>query len=413
MANIPLFNVATLAFLIPAAAAHANEWYSQFTASSRTEYNDNYRFSTLPHRAEWVNVLYPSVAVANKADRWSIAATGGAAANSYAGENRNHRIDPRFSVIAIYSGERYRGGIDIAAVRDSTLANAQTGAGVILADAERNSLSMNPTWQFSLTERVALNIGYGLTDVSYGAGMYNGLFNYQNKTLNADVGYQYSSMGTANASINYFQYRTRHTEIASKGYNALIGFSQKFTERLAGTLNVGEYRTSTTVHQDISYCPGRIYECYFGLMAYEKTTVTRQFPARGYSGGAMIEGKLTDATKIQTKFDRSISPSGAGAIAQTDKLMIYISTQWFAKLDLTLDASVYRSKYSAGTQTINNSRYYAVSPLLRWNFKEAWSLESGVRRARLHYDSGATIIANAIFAGLRYDGHKNFGSRRH
>lgn len=417
-------SIAALALTIASGFAVAAEWSAEPTVSLRQEYNDNINLTLQPHNAVWGTILSPAITFSGKSETLEVSGGAQLNFNRYTGAKGLDSDDRIFTLSTQYKTERDKFGLNVSSKSDSTRATELASTGSVLPRAQRNSLSIRPSWTHSLTERVALRLDYTLSDTKYEDGASVGLVDSKYKAASASVIYlltdtdKLTVSGTRSKSIS-----TGSSESTTDDLR--LGLTHEFSETLQADAQVGVRRTTSTFLSAIYSCDhlglGSILPfqsssgviCgYYGvipvaaLLLYNPQTVS----SRGSSLNLGLTKKFGEADSLTARLSRDISPSGRGLLIETDHLSLGYSKRFSETLSGSLNTNLYRNRYPAIANY--GSEYFTIAPSLSWQLSEWWNLDAGVQYARQKYDSSATSVSsNLIYGSIRYNWPKMSVSR--
>jgi hypothetical protein len=391
------------AMLQPLAAnpSRAAEWSMEPSVTLRTEFDDNINFTSAPHPSVWGIKLSPDVKFSATTETLNV--TGGLRVNfnRYFGESGLNTNDLIFSLRSSYKTERDVLGLNVDAVRASTLVSELSETGVVQARRQRTRLTANPTWSRHLTEATAITASYSYRDARYADTAGTSLINYREQTATAGLQTNLSERDVASVVAYYDRYETDPAQFQANTYGIQAGYDRAFSETLHGNLVVGVRETRSTVSSQALICDGPILFgiCFGNLMLL---TSTQSGTSTGYTLVAALDKKW-ETTQLSARLSREINPSGVGALVQTDRAGVFWNQQWSPTVSYSVDGAVYQSRYVGNIVTGSNSRYYRIEPRVSWKITEWWTLSSGYSYSHVKYENtpiGAT--ANVVYLVLSY-----------
>lgn len=418
----------------------AAEWSVEPSISLSEEYNDNIRFTALPHSSVWQTSLSPMLKLSSKTELSEVSGSGRINFNRFAGDQGLNQNDELFSLLTSLYSERNTWTMNAAYKQDSTAESERLATGVVQIRTQRTLRSLNPSWTRALTERYSLKLDYNYQNVKYEEHI--NLNDYSFQQAAATLQYQLTERDQVGLSLSYsitdysptlisypasidinfgppfgilpFAMGGTHT-IATK--STLRGIqtsgSHLFSETLRGSLSLGWRRVET----DASHvCNGRLGDFYAlinsincsgravdPLIAFDRVT-----EGNGSSFSANLE-KTFDAAKVSGFASREVNPGGSGLV-ETDKFGVSLNRSLTENLTGSFDTMAYRTKYLS--LAYPSSRYYTVEPKLNWQFSERWVLNAGYRYARFETDNVVdATTANIAYLNLVYNWPKMAISR--
>lgn len=437
------FFCAVLFCVISSGTVVAAEWSVEPSISLREEYNDNIRFTTLPHPGVWQSRLTPSVKLSSKTEVSEVSGSAQLSINQYSGdpllENRN---DQFYTLLTRLQSERNTWAMNAAYKQDSTAESERIATGVVQVRTQRSLLSLSPSWTRMLTERISIKLDYNYQEVKY--DQHINLNDYTSQQAGGTLQYRLSERNTVSLSANYstteydptvntypdgfplFNYGSgsylqipgvtgNGSDTISRKSNTRsvqVGLNHQFSETLIGNLSLGQRSTVTTTGHTCNGDVGRIsiYTGTFctGASLHPLITFADEISGNGSSFNASLEQKF-ESSKVSGFASRDTNPSGSGLV-ETDKFGVSLNRSLTEKLTGSFDAVAYRTKYIGITYP--GSRYYTIEPKLNWRFTEWWTLDGGYRYARYEPESAASAItSNAVYLNLAYNWPKMAISR--
>jgi hypothetical protein len=386
---------------VAADMSRAAEWSMEPSVALRTEYNDNFEFTSAPHSGVWGLLLAPDIKFSGETEALKVTGGLGLSVNRYYGERGLDTTDHALTLRSSYKAERDVLGLSVDSIRDSTLVSELLETGVVEARRQRNQVTASPSWTRYLTESTALTANYGYTDVRYADTRGTSLIDYRDHTGTVGVLSNLSERDAVNVTAYYDLFLTDPKTFQAKTYGFQVKYDRAFSETLHGSLAVGARNTRSTISSQGVVCEGAIL---FGFCVGNLTTFTAVNTERstGYTFLASVDKKLETAL-LTARLSRELNPTGVGALVQTDRLGITWTQQWSPTVSAFVDASIYQSRYVSNIIASSNSRYYRIEPRVTWRITEAWTLLGGYSYSHVQYEnSSAAASANVIYAVVSY-----------
>ncbi len=417
-----------LPLLLAVLSAQAAEWAFEPSASLREEYNDNIRLTPLPHNSVWGTTFSPSVKFAHRTE---VSDTSGGLRldmSRFSGDSGLNRVDQYYSLSSKYKTERDLFGLDASYTRDSTLVTEAQTTGIVLTQAQRGNVTLNPSWTRSLTERNALRLELVYGDTRYGSAPASArLVDYSYWTAAGTWLYQFSERDQLSLSVYDSRFKTGDGTVKSDTVGVQGGLTHNFSETLQGALLVGVRSTKSSVMglQAVACTPTSslfTYDCgvlpgvspppncvvsggHLYCLFSSQILVPRSLDSteHGTTLNAKLDKKFETGTLSGT-LSRELVPSGSGTLVETDRLGFGASKQFSEKWSMAVEGSLQKSRYVGGGVVGNEVRYYTISPHVNWRMSEWWLLEGGYRYTEQAYKgSGAVVPAsNMVYVMVSY-----------
>jgi len=262
-----------------------------------------------------------------------------------------------------------------------------TDTGLVEVEVRRNRLNLDPSWQYTLTERTSLQFGYRLLDVYYANAEGTDLVDYRRHSLDATLSRKLTQNDNLGMKIVLAQYKAPDTDTASDNYSLYTNYGHIFQQDLKGDISLGYRDTSTTT--------GAVDD---------------------NSGGVVlnigINKKQTKLTSYNISLKRDINASGFGRVIQSDQINVRVNTRLTPRLSATLRANAFENNTLEGDITSVDRVYYSVEPSLRWLMTRDWAIDGSYRyrRQKRELDSDPAD-SNSIYVSLSYTWPKIAASR--
>lgn len=367
----------------------AAEWVFQPSIDLASFYDDNVELATGPHTSSSGYILAPRFNLKRNTETSKLDLDAYSAFTSY----QRGTIEDRSETVASLRSrnqmsERATVGIDGEFRRDTLFEQLNQGRGVgDLRDVDlglststrvrRSYAAANPYFDWLLTERSSMRIGYRLTDVGFRNAEGTGLVEYKEHIASGTYTRQLTEQTSASLTANAIRYRPEVGANESDTAQLLVGINRTFSETLRGSFAIGGSETEQTEA---------------GVNAKTSGVVVR----------AELEQK-SEISQLDTVFSRDIAPSSIGQSLQSDQFRI----RWLRKtspfIDFVLEGQVIRNKVIEGSNPAVDRRYAEVGPGLRWHWLEHWAISAGYRYRRQKYDVDSNSAdSNAVFLGVTY-----------
>jgi len=382
-------------------SSRAAEWSALPSVAVRTEYDDNIRLTTAPHPTVWGIIVSPLVNFS--ADTETLKVTGGLGVNvnRYFGEEGLDTVDYLLTLRSRYEGERDLLALNVDAIRDSTLVSELLETGVVEERRQRNRLSVNPSWTRALSEVITLTANYAYSSVNYADTAGTNLIDYTDQNASIGATWKLSEYDLANVTGYYDRYETRPAQLKADTYGIQAAYERDFSETLHAALSLGVRQTHSTLTSQGLVCEGTlVFGFCFGSVA--AITLSETERSTGYTALASVEQRW-QTDRLVGSVSRQLNPTGIGALAETDRLLVRWTRQWSETVTSSLEGSVYRTRYVGNAVATSNSNFYRIQPTLSWRVSEGWTLTGGYSYSLVKYDqTSATARANVAYLIASY-----------
>lgn len=290
--------------------------------------------------------------------------------------------------------------------RQSTRSQLLDGTPELFATRTVNK-SLRPSWTRVLNEKNTLSIGASGADQEYDSARYSDYEYYGfdanwvrqlNEKNSLQVGLYNSRFNSGTAP--QFVFNDSDLALSSSDTVGLsIGLTRQFDEKLSASFSIGTRRVDTKTR--FADCPTIPFFCQLGLAQFVPGTFESESDGFTASGNAEYSG---DRWSGSVSLGRSLSPSGiAGELVESDNVMLNYSRQLRPKIYFDIRAS-YDTQESLEGNAFNRD-LWMITPSVRWQFHELWSLTTTLRHRNRETDRGFTKAeadGTAIIFRVRY-----------
>lgn len=389
---------------------NALEWSASPSVDASARYDDNINLTTGPHKPVVGYVLAPQATFMAAAELWSLSGRAQVSRFDYPANNVLSHTDHYLDFVYTQKNELSQWGMTANLDKDSTLQSERDQTGLVLTRAQRTSNTVMPSWTRNFTEKDSMTLGYTYTDVNYGDSFGGQLLPYRTTDPSLSLGHLLSERSRLDVTFDYSDYKTKNAPTLGVGRyhsstgSAQIQYTHALSESVKMSLAAGLRRTDSTVEQ--ATCdPAYILQGCFVIPAPPLHTRTN-----GSLYAASIE-KQFETTSVTGTFSRSLQPTGAGGLVQTDRLTMDYNERLTPRLTGLVTVGIYNTSFDTTLASSSTSRYYAVSPALRWQMSELWTLSGSYTRSVNQSAFGSMAKGNSMYFTLNYKWPKISRSR--
>ncbi len=363
----------------------AQEWLVQSGATARTEYSDNYFFTSTDKQSGFTGTVTPFVTAARRTETSDVAALVSVGANKVWGVSPNvDYVSGRFGLDGSLRETRSTWTGNVSFERSASLQNQLTPAGSFLALAYTNAASAKGAYTYALTERWSL----GATAGAYGnrySGVADGatLSNNHGYYAGGNAGYAYSDRTQITFAAGYSRYSSDITR--SDEVTTTLGVVHQFSPQLTISASVGGFSDDVDVAQN-------------GVIAGNRHR------DRGGLYGGNITYAFSERTQFVANVSQNLAPSSSGTLNKSENAGISLTHQLSDRLTGRLGASYTRTIFPAaiGNSLTDN---YAVGEIgLSYLLAERWKLDAGYRYSGARYAQiEGEPRSNVVFLSIGYN----------
>lgn len=362
--------------LVKLSAVHGAEWAMEPSMSAKGEYHSNLLLAFGPQKSTYDYWLSPGTNFVGSTENLRV--TGRLAADfvQYYGGRDTTIVNLYFPLSAEYRGERSTLGFTGGFTRDNTLMGELLQTGVVLAFAQRNLWTANPTWTYQLTERLSSQASYQYQNATYDNGAEFGLVDYEVHTGGGTLSYQVRETDSIYVTGLFTQFLAPGgNNLVSDSIGVEFGGKHEFSERTTISASAGPRFISNTIN------PG-------SQTLQDSTTVW------------VANGKLTakfERAQVMLDIGREILPSGLGILIQTDRVAVNLRYELTDKIAMSFGG---RASFVDPVQTTTllspsqQTRFFTATPQLDWRVGEHWTVEASYRYSRRELE-GTDQTANS------------------
>ncbi len=398
-------------FALPAllpVAAYGAEWAIEPSIESRASLTDNINLTPNVHEDVFSWLVAPRVTFARRTEDAEVAGTASLGINRYPGNSGLDATDAGLAVTSQLHDERNAYGLSAAFIRDSTLQTELATTGIVQTRAQRDLVSLSPSWSYSLTERSSVFAQYRYEQANYQSGV--GLTDYSNQQGSGGYQYLLSERTAATLSGNYSRYKSDDGSILQNSYGVNIGLTHNPVERLTLAFGIGSRRSDTKITNMVTFCPfGSVIICDAFGIPLETLTATSDTSNSGMSYNASADYKW-ERTTAKVSASRDINPTGTGLVVETERFAIEFGYQFSDKLSGNINGAHLVSRYVGGLSS--DIDYVSLSSSLSWKLDERWTAGTGYSFVYQKVKgTPESASANTIFLSISYNWPKISMSR--
>lgn len=385
-----LFAAATIA--LAAHCAFADQYSIAPSIESRVNWTDNINLTPGVNDGIVGLVAASSMGFARNSGAAELSGSARVGINRYPGNSDLDTEDARLTLGSRWQSERVSSGLSAAYSRDSTLQSELETTGIVQVRRQRDLVSLEPSWGYSLTERASVFTRYQADWVSYDAGA--GLENYTNQQATGGYTYLLLRRTAATFSARHNRYRddSGRSRTNTNGFN--LDLTHDATARLKLALGIGSRRSEI----ERTSCPFSDLLCETFGSALLVTTDTKD-------EGQFCNVSINYAwlrTRANVAASRDINATGGGFLVETDRFGIKLGHDFGEKLSASLDGVYLRSRSIGGTG--GESRYFSLGSNLSWKLTQGWTAAAGYSYAYQEESLASQhAAANSAYLSLSYN----------
>lgn len=285
------------------ASTLAAEWVAAPRVRVGTEFNDNLRLLTEGEEDTYMGIVDFTADVAMRTERSEIKLIPRLRFRRFNDHSLNS--DDQFLTLESYTdAERSRLALNAKFNRDTSLAGSGDDPGELVDSGfvqqriRRNTVNLEPSWSYAVSERDAVSVGFQYTDVSYDNGLRAGLVDYTYKVLTGTASRQLTERDKVNVTLFGGKFKTSEVSVDTDEAGFLVGYEREMSETFRGRVGAGLRRTSTDASVG-------------GVTASDDDT------------GVLLDAgidKQFERSSLGVNYTRSVVPTGTGAVVERDEV---------------------------------------------------------------------------------------------
>lgn len=378
--------------------ARAAEWTWGGSASGRVEQIGNPSLATPPAAASR-STLGVDLDLAARSEEWDAAASANYASNSSSLQSLAQ--DSYGAALALklrYARDIL--GLNASLRRESTLTSELATTGVSIAQAQRETRSLAPSWQRTLSERLSLALDANLQSVAYDRRG-GSLTDFTSASASAGLVYQLSPRAEARFTAGASRFRTEPFTSDSDTTNFSVSLQYLPNDRWTLNGSWGPSRTRTRVAGQARICPVAAVFCDAGLVPFEITPTEERRVSSGDTWSLSANWAASPSTSMLLQASRAVVPGGGGTLSQSEAMSASLNHRINERLSAVADIGETRTgTLQQGAAAGIASRRAGAS--INWQLEERVSLDAGLRWNQSRLPGGASPDSTTLFVALRY-----------
>lgn len=265
-----------------------------------------------------------------------------------------------------FTTERSQYVLDLSYVRDSTLTSEVEADESGRINERREKYVASPSWMYAMTEKDSIQFSYSGTAVEYGEKVTE-YQDYEYHAISSSVHYQWTRRSKFTLVAHGSRYESDGEEVnidnlgpvndvRSDTYGMQIGTDYEFSTTLAGSLLVGQRKTTrSTVSRDWDWLRGE-----------ERKLVQDDITETGDLYKLKLSNKW-ERTTLEFSADRTVTPSSDGRLNESDQVNLTINHRVTELATVSLAVYGLRQKNLIKEQDRQTGReYYQIRPAYNW-----------------------------------------------
>lgn len=381
-------------------AAHADQWTVENSIQSRVEWNDNVTLSkNSPGNVNTLslsNTLNAARQLENSATRVNAAFS----ALRQQGRGGNDRIDGQIGLTQTLSDELNQWSVSGLYSQDFN--NVVQDADVTVGRGERRTRSLSASWARAISELMSASTQVSASRTSYG-NQIAGAAGFTNKAVSAGLSYRLTETDTLSVQVSHSEYQPEASPNHSQTNFVSIGLARSLSERVTASLDLGLYRTESSVQQRRLACPLDVALCRAGLVPYVIVQGQDNSAANGLQYNSTYNYRFDERTSFSFATGTQQTPTGAGTVTRGQSLNLGATHAFSETLNGSMGFALSRSKFQ-GTSAGGTAAQRSFSMFLSKLLAPELSLQAGYQWSQSNNVGAAnTAQSHSFSVSLKYD----------
>lgn len=370
----------------------ADQWAVTPSVQMRASHDDNINLSVDNPISVWGSSISPLLDLSKRSAASSYGIGGRLIFNRYSEES----VQDTNIQLLTFSGRTTtrlsRFGLSGSYKRDTTFATVTdtssddddgqlTGdvdAGLVRTQVRRNRLLLRPSWRYTLSEVMSIDMRYMFNDTTYSGDGSEVLTDYLRQSAELTVIRRLSERSNITATAGAGRYTTSGEGTDTDDYSLSAGFRHEFSPMLTMQVGVGVRSAISTIDDSDVETTGTLIN-------------------------ASLSGNLSELTTYRITASENFQPSGIGALVLSDSLSWDMSHDLSQKLSVSLWATAFRNQSVDFNRAASDRTHYDVEPGFRWKLGREWSMDGSYRyRWQKYRDDDEAASSNAVYLAVNY-----------
>ena len=375
----------------------AADWTWQPFVQAGFEYNDNFNLTPIPLEV-WRSYFSGRLLSNYRQEQWRINFDGTYRGSRYIDHDEIDQDEGFVNLFGDYSGE-YSSWELVANIRRDQPASSQLQAGTqVFNRIDRFVWNLGPAWNWNLTERSRLRLGYVYSNTSYSQAptVRTSLSDYYTHTGSALLTHQLYEATQVFGQWYFIESVNDSLGFKSDQYSLSVGVQHSFSDTLQFTASGGGLLLDTELQTfGLVFDPARSV-----FLVVPSTVVNTQ---TGYIFSLSLTKTFENAS-LYGSFDRNLSPTVNGGQVELYRLRVNAEHRITEQLSAHLDIYGSKSSFVQGTVSQTGQFRFNAKASLRWKFDQNWNFDCGYLYGYREVDgSNSSANRNSVFVSLNYE----------
>jgi hypothetical protein len=376
-------------FALGTGPASAELWQIQPSVNLQLGYDDNPQTSSESAKGSFVTSLSGALSAIRSAEASDLAFSVGVASNVYSDAADLDNTTGYLGLDLGHRLERHQFRLGLQYLTQSTLYAQQPPSRLSQVNQQQKTLTVRPSWGYLLNERMTLNLGATLQDVTFEDAGSVSANDYRLGTVDLGVGYALTERFALTGSLGYDHYETQGITDEYDNVRFLAGARYRLSEISDLAAEAGIRSTEQTVQDTVD---GRTRTEQSSGPSFN-LTYSRQFEA----GGGFTLGARRDLT-----------PSSGTEVVDSTGIVASLSLPLRPQWQFGITANAFRNRTPSGESEGGDETAFSIGPSLSYKIARSWGISLGyLFRSQDLGGGGEDAVSNAVYLNLSWASPRN------
>ena len=357
--------------------AGAAEWKNEPFFRSSLRYDDNVRFVASQPESSAGVVLDAGVSLSNDNGVVETVFQPRLSFLGYASQSDLNTSDQYLDFKTSMKGLRSNLGLTLGLARDSAITSELEDTGRVTINARRTRISVRPRWEYRLTPRNAVELGYNFRNVQWADTENQELLDNNSNEVWGAFKRRLNEHDDLNLRVYQSDFESPDSGFDSTTIGGSVGFVRRFSELNRVELEAGAWNA------DLNAQGGK-----------------------ESSSGAAFSGMLVHTEEVynyRVGIGQQVVPSSAGQIRRDTRLQAYLDYRFSPRLHWGVDSILIFARKIGDLSTESDRDYTVVRPFLSWDWTRQMQLSTSLRISHQEFKAfGSTADRSEFLVTLTY-----------
>ncbi|HGG59463.1 MAG TPA: hypothetical protein ENK26_06035 [Gammaproteobacteria bacterium] len=358
-------------------ASGAAEWKNEPFISSSLRYDDNVRFVDSQPESSAGIVLDAGLSLRNDDGVVETVIQPRLSFLGYASQSDLNTSDQYLDFKTSMKGLRGNLGLSLGLARDSAITSELEDTGRVTINARRNRIAVGTLWEYRLTPRNAVELGYNFRNVQWADTENQELLDNNSNEVWGAFKRRVNEHDDVNLRVHKSDFESPDNGFDSKTVGGSFGFVRRFSELNRVELEVGAWNADLNAEGGKESRSGLAYS---GTLAHTE-----------------------EVYNYRIGIGQQVAPSSAGRIRRDTRLQGYLDYRFSPRLHWGVDSSLIFARKIGDLSSESDRDYSMIRPFLSWDWTRQMQLSASLRISHQEFkDFGSTADKSEFLVTLTY-----------